>query len=570
VIRLDEALSLLLAEVRPLPAVAVRPERAAGLRLAAPLVAATPLPPFDDAAMDGWAVRAADVAAATREAPVALAAGRDAAPIATGGRIPAGFDAVLPLELARVEGDRVLALSPVRPGAHVRRRGEDVAPGDELAPAGAPVDPGVVAAACALGVPALSVHRRPRAAVLPVGRHVAEGRPDATGPAVAAALRALGVATRAAPPAPDDATALAARIAALLPRVDLLVTVGAASAGPGDVVPDALRRAGARLVFHGVAVKPGKPVGLAIAGGTPVLVLSGNPAAALATFDALGRPLAARLAGAPLPVDDLVPARLAGPLERRRGKAGLVRGTLAAGPAGLVFAPLAKQGSGQVSALVGGEALAIVPPDVERLPAGSPVEVRPLAIPGPAPAGPPRVFAVSGWSGAGKTHVVAALVRELSGRGIRVATVKHDVHGFDPDPPGKDTAVHRAAGAIATALVAPDRTALVREGPGEPLVAVAARLLADGADLVLAEGFKDDRTVPKIEVTARGRPAPGARPLFARVDDGTFVGDSGPPTPPAGPGTGAAGTPPVFGVAPADLARLAAAVARAAGLLPPP
>lgn len=523
-IRYDEALARIHETIEPLPVVERAPLRLLGCHLAVPLVAPCPLPAADDSAMDGFAIRAGEVAGASREAPVPLAIGRGAAAIATGDPLPSWADAVVPIELCRVIGERVEVFKAVPRGANVRRRGEDVEAGAPVAPAGARIDAAIVLAAASLGIERLAAHRRVRASVLAVGHHLAQGRPDATGPAVVATLRGLGAIARGQPPCAGDAAEVAERIAAVVRRVDLLVTTGSVSVGADDVVPAALERLGCRVVFHGVSIKPGKPIGLAIHEGRPILLLPGSPAAALAGFDGIGRQLLARLAGDRA---GLAPVRaMAGrEIVRRRGKTGLVRGTLATSGANLIFEAQPKQGPAQISAVVGTNALAVIPPDVERIDAGAELEVLPLGAIPQAQKG--RVVAVCGWSGAGKTYVVAGLIRTLTARGLRVATVKHDAHGFDPDPAGKDTAIHRDAGAIATALVAPQRTAVVRE-EAVTLAQLAADHLARGADLVIAEGFKHEPGVPKIEVIARGREPVGASPLLAIVTDRDLPSPSAP------------------------------------------
>src|SRR5690606_4902426 len=134
----------------PLPPVELPPLRLLGCRLAADLVAPGPLPPCDDAAMDGFALRAAATGGASREQPRTLAIGTEALPIATGDPLPAGMDAVVPIEWTRPDGPRVEVLLPVEPGANVRRRGEDVEAGEVVAPAGLRVDAGLVLAAASL------------------------------------------------------------------------------------------------------------------------------------------------------------------------------------------------------------------------------------------------------------------------------------------------------------------------------------------------------------------------------------------------------------------------------------
>ena len=513
-ISLDEALALVAESLAPLPPIGLETRLALGGRLAAPIVARIALPSSDDAAMDGWAVRAEQVAVASREEPAWLEAPREARPIATGDPIPAGADAVVPLELARQEGSRVGVLLPVAKGANIRRAGEDVAAGSELVPAGALVDATVALAAAALGEAALPIRPRLRAAVLPVGSHVASGRPDAAGIAIHAALGGMNVSSTLLDHAAGGAAEVAELIRASCREADLLITVGAASVGANDVVPAALASLEATKIFHGVSIKPGKPVGLWRLGDGAIVVLPGSPSAALACFDTIGRAACARLVGGPPPA--LLHAAAGRAIGRRKGKTGLLRGRLASTPSGLRFHASPKQGPSQVSAVAGTNALAVIPPQVESIPAGGALRVLALGEI-PAETIEPRAVAICGLSGAGKTWLVERLVERLTAKGVRVATVKHDAHGFDPDPPGKDTARHRAAGAVSTILVGPSRAALVHEGALE--LREAVRRCAIDADLVLVEGFKADRTLPKIEIAARGRERVHAAPLLALVTD---------------------------------------------------
>lgn len=541
-IAFDEALALVAESLAPLPPIRLEPRLALGCRLAAPLLARIALPPCDDSAMDGWAVRAEQVAGASRESPTWLAAPLEARPIATGDPIPEGADAVVPLELARQEWSRVGVLLPVAKGANIRRAGEDVAAGSEVVPAGALVDATVALAAAALGEEALPVRPRLRAAVLPVGSHAASGRPDSTGIAIHAALGGMNVASTLLEPTMGDAAAVAERIRSSSRGADVLVTVGAASVGEDDVVPAALASLEATRIFHGVSIKPGKPVGLWRLGDTAIVVLPGSPSAALACFDTVGRTVCATLAGGPPPAP--IHAAAGRPIERRKGKTGLLRGRLVSTAMGLRFFASPKQGPSQVSAVAGTNALAMIPPQVESIPAGGPLRVLALGEI-PAEAIEPRAVAICGLSGAGKTWLVVSLVERLTAKGVRVATVKHDAHGFDPDPPGKDTARQRAAGAVSTILVGPSRTALVHEGALG--LHEAIRRYAIDADVVLVEGFKADRTLPKIEIAARGRERVHAAPLLALVTDDDHT-DEGVP---------------VFGTTEADLDALCAIVLEA-------
>ncbi|HET9553349.1 MAG TPA: molybdopterin molybdotransferase MoeA, partial [Anaeromyxobacteraceae bacterium] len=253
---------------------------AAGRYLAAPTVARLASPPFTCSAMDGYAVRAAEVTGETTlpvrlvvyagEAPGPLAPG-EAARIFTGGTLPAGADAVVREESVDPLPGAVRFRHPARLGENVRPAGEDVAEGGLALPAGARLGPRQVALLAAVGVEAVRAVRRPRVAVVSTGDEVVGGRtPDSNGAAVAGLCAALGaeVVRRAAPDRLPDVVAI---LEEALGACDAVVTIGGVSVGERDHVPAALRALGAEVRVHGVPMKPGKPFLFALRGGTPVL-----------------------------------------------------------------------------------------------------------------------------------------------------------------------------------------------------------------------------------------------------------------------------------------------------------
>jgi molybdopterin molybdotransferase len=304
-----------------------------GATLAAPLVARTPLPGFDTAALDGYAVRgggpwrvagqrhAGAVDAADR--PAGRAAGRaadrpadrpadkatlapgEAVEIATGAVVPRGAEAVLPYEEATRHGAALRGT--VVPGRHIRRAGEDWAAGTALVEGGAHVTPAVLGVASSAGHDVLTVRPRPRVAALITGNEViSHGLPgtgqvrDAVGPMLPGALRALGAELVACDHLPDQPEQLTGAIAQS--RAHVVVTVGAASVGPADHLRAVLRALDADLLIGSVAVKPGRPQLLARLPDQRIVVgLPGNPLAALAAICTLVGPLVAGLAGRPLP-----------------------------------------------------------------------------------------------------------------------------------------------------------------------------------------------------------------------------------------------------------------------------
>jgi len=314
-----------LALVAPLPPVEVDLAGALGLVAAQDVVADAPLPRWDNSAMDGFAVRAADVASAGPGAPVALRVLDDApagAPsaatvaagtairIMTGAPLPAGADAVVPVEQTDAVFPQVSAvvavLAAVAEGAHVRRAGEDAEPGDVVLARGTTIGAPQVGAVASVGRDRLAIHRRPRVAVVATGDElVAPGEPLAHGQLpdsnswlLAAAVREAGADPVRLGPLPDDPTALLGVLARLDddPGIDAVVTSGGVSAGAFDVVKAAL--AGTGVEFVAVAVQPGKPQGLGLLpGGTPLFALPGNPVSVYTSFEVFVRPALLRMRG---------------------------------------------------------------------------------------------------------------------------------------------------------------------------------------------------------------------------------------------------------------------------------
>jgi molybdopterin molybdotransferase len=296
---------------------------ARGLVLAAPIAARHALPPFDNAAMDGYAVRAADVAGASRDSPASLriaadiAAGSaadprlapgEAARIMTGAPMPTDADAVVPLEetvsgaLFPATGDVGVLRAPAA-GAHVRRAGEEARAGDVVLAAPAVLNPRRLAAAAAAGHAELPVHPAPRVAVfatgdelVPPGRALARGQLAESNSSLIAALAAeAGALVVEVGVVRDEAEELRARVAAVQASVDLVVITGGVGSGAYDVARTAF---GGVLDFHEVAMQPGRPQAFGrLPGGPPVFGLPGNPVAAAVSFEVFVRPAIARLRG---------------------------------------------------------------------------------------------------------------------------------------------------------------------------------------------------------------------------------------------------------------------------------
>jgi molybdopterin molybdotransferase len=392
-VMLDEALRLVLDRVRPLSAERVPLSEAAGRFLAEPAVAAVDLPPFDSSAMDGFAVRSADTPgrlpvtfriAAGRPAPHALAPGAAMA-IATGGVIPAGADAVVPIEYV-VENDNEVEIAAVaEPGRFVRLRGGDVHLGDVVIDRGRRLGGGQLGALAAAGVAEVTCARRPRAAYLTTGTELrppgAELEPgqiyEANGVILAAQLASAGAEVERLAPVADEEAAHRDALAHGL-EADVLVTSGGVSVGPHDLVRMVGAELGVEEVFWRVAVKPGKPLWFGVRDGTLVFGLPGNPVSALVGFELFVRPAVLALQGAAEPGPRFEIATLARPVARNEARDELVRARSSLREGEVVLEPVAGQESHMIVRAAEADALALVPRGEGELAVGERVRYLPL------------------------------------------------------------------------------------------------------------------------------------------------------------------------------------------------
>ncbi len=397
-----EAAEALIAErVRPLEGEEKVPLAAArGRVLARNLIAPLPLPPFFNAAVDGYAFRHADLGPG--EATPLRLAGRlpagqaaEAAPLApgtavrifTGAPMPPGADSVLMQEDARVADEAVLVPAGLKPGANARPAGEDVAAGTLALPEGRRLRAPEIGLAAALGCTALAVRPLLRVGVFSTGDELATpGAP--LGPAqtydsnrftLLALLAGLPVVATDLGILPDRAEATAAALRHAAAAQDLLLTSGGVSTGEEDHVRAAIERGG-RLVFWRLAVKPGRPAAMGVVAGVPVIGLPGNPVAAVVTFLHLARPLVLRLAGAAAEALPRFPARASFAYRKKAGRREYVRVLLGPGPTPMPeAAKFAREGAGLLSSLTGSDAFAELPESVTAVAPGDTVQVLPFA-----------------------------------------------------------------------------------------------------------------------------------------------------------------------------------------------
>ncbi|MDO6416817.1 molybdopterin molybdotransferase MoeA [Sphingomonas sp. BIUV-7] len=387
-----EAQARLLALAEPLPIETVLLAEAAGRFAASAVAARRTQPAADLSAMDGYAIRFADLpgpwrvvgeSAAGAGLDRAIGAG-EAARIFTGAPLPAGADTILIQEETSRDGDRVSLTgdAPARQGLFVRPKGSDFTDDAPLIAPGARLTPARIALAAIGGHGCLAVRRRPCVTILATGDELVEpGAPTAgvmlpssNGPMLAAMLGDAADVTLHAI-VRDDLDALAQAITEAAAHADILVTIGGASVGDHDLVRPALSRAGAELDFWRVAMRPGKPLMAGRLGGTTVLGLPGNPVSAFVTATLFLRPLVAHLAGAadPLPTTHYLP--IADTLPANGERAAYLRARIADG----ALHVLPDQDSASLSTLAAADALVIRPPHAPALPAAASAAFLPLA-----------------------------------------------------------------------------------------------------------------------------------------------------------------------------------------------
>jgi molybdopterin molybdotransferase len=388
-----------LERLEPLPVREVGLTDAAGCVLATDVAAAEDLPPFANSAMDGFAVRAADLAGAGEDRPVALTitgevfagTGRlptvrpgETARIMTGGAVPPGADTVVPVEQTSVEGDTVLVRLDPGPGRYVREAGEDVGRGTVVLERGRVLDPAAIGMLASVGRRAVPVHPRPHVMVVSTGDELVDpGDPlgpgqirDSNSWLLVAQVRASGAEAFRCDKLRDDPEALRRGFALAAAEGDFVVTSGGVSVGERDYTKQVLAELGDVRSFR-VAMQPGMPQAFGFAAGTPLYGLPGNPVSCFVVFETLVRPALRRLAGH---ADDRldrprVVARLGGPVRSPAGKLSFLRVRLEVGDDGLVATSTGSQGSGVLSSCVAADGLAVVPAEHTELAAGSPVQV---------------------------------------------------------------------------------------------------------------------------------------------------------------------------------------------------
>ena len=398
-ISVAEHLARVLSVVSPLSPLQLGLMDAHGCVLTEDVVADAPLPGFDNSSQDGYAVRRDDLVGASEGSPVVLPVTGDVAAgpasplrvqpgvcvrIMTGAMMPAGADAVVPVEWTDGGISQVAIHRVPDVGAHVRRSGEDVAAGETVLTAGTRLGAVQLGLDAAVGRSRLLVRPRPRVVVVSTGSELVEaGQPlspgrivDSNSPALTAAAVEAGAIAYRVGIVPDDPRTLAATLEDQLVRADVLVTSGGVSVGAYDVVKEVLSRIGT-VQFDRVAMQPGMPQGFGTIGpdATPVFGLPGNPVSALVSFEAFVRPALRSMQGVTPLERPRVRAVTTEPLRSPAGKRSFLRVHLAVTGGAYVVTPVSGPGSHLLAGMSRANALAVVPEGVEHVAAGDAVEV---------------------------------------------------------------------------------------------------------------------------------------------------------------------------------------------------
>ena len=392
-----DALARLLDKAKPIAASeTVSLGEASERVLAADLKATLTQPPFNASAMDGYAIRGAEagepgavfdvigISAAGHAFDGTVSSGKSVR-IFTGAPVPDGADSVLLQEDAEtLEGHRIRTTYAVRPGQHVRPRGQDFAEGEAVLPRGTVMDFARLTVAAGMNHPSLDVLRRPLVALLATGDElVAPGTAPAPAQIVASSTFGIAALVRDAGAdvldlgiVPDDHEAIAAAVArAQAAKVDVIVTLGGASVGDHDLVQATLKSVGMELDFWRIAMRPGKPLMVGGLGGIHVLGLPGNPVSSLVCGILFLEPLIRKLATLP-PVARQATAKAGVALAQNDQRQDYVRSTASLSPSGeLIATPFGKQDSSMMKIFARADCLIIRPPHAPELPAGEPCPV---------------------------------------------------------------------------------------------------------------------------------------------------------------------------------------------------
>jgi molybdopterin molybdotransferase len=393
-----DALNLILTHITPLDAEAVPLLGAAGRVLAEKIVSGMNIPPFDNSAMDGYALVAASTRGASKDqparlfvtgeikagdAPCALPASGSAMRIMTGAPVPSGCDAVVPVEDTSEKDGNVLIHIEARPGDHIRRAGEDIPSGSTVLRAGRRITPADAGLMASLDFTLVPVRKQPRVGIISTGNEIVDpGEPLREGQirnSNASTLHGeilkcgalphyLGIARDT-----EDDTR---RIIAGAEKCDVIITTGGVSMGLYDFVPGVLRELGIELIFETIRMKPGKPCVFGALGSRLYFGLPGNPVSTMVSFIQFVRPALLALMGAELLAKPLVSAVLDEPIKKKKGRAHYIRGFFTLKKGMFHVTSTGPQGSGMLRSMSDANCLIILPEETEKAAAGDAVTIQ--------------------------------------------------------------------------------------------------------------------------------------------------------------------------------------------------
>jgi molybdopterin molybdotransferase len=484
--------------------------------------------------MDGYVCHNADLSAASPAQPVRLRisgevrigespqagpARGEAWSITTGGAIPSHGDRVLPLEDARRQGDTLVIDQPPETKPHIAEPDEELPVGAVIVRMGDVIGPAAIGAMAGAALPDVLAYRRPRVALISTGDELIEALDGADSPpagrivntnawVLQGEIETAGCLVEYRGIVRDDRHQLASAFRdAADAGFDVVVSTGGVSVGPYDKVPRAWLDLGAKRIAGRVDLKPGGPFFAAKLGSTWVVGLSGSPAALLAAYHLLARPLLCRLAGHQSCVRPIVPIRLASDLERKTDRFRVLWARVEdSGKGWLEGHVLMDRTLGILGGMAHANGLLLLRPGTPPLRAGSRVPAllldrqedrRELHVPLSYPL--PLIVGVVGSSGEGKTAVISGLLRRARASGVRAIAVKHASHGFAFDQTGSDSARMFESGAGVVLVAGPDEAAVRLQLDGRPLereraieiaIATAEQLEGASPQLVLVEGFR--------------------------------------------------------------------------------
>ena len=393
----EDARSLILDHIQPLPSEAVPLLNSLGRALAAPLDAPLELPRFNNSAMDGYAVRSSDcvpgvrlkvcgyIPAGGRPEPAVPAGG--AVKIMTGAPTPPGCDAVVPFEETDCGEEVVTLHGTVKAHDHIRFRGEDIALGSRVLEAGATLRPPEISLLASFGYQHAEVTRRAQVAILSTGDELVEvGEAldertivNSNSWSLAAAVKELGGEPVMLGIARDNRDSLYAKLSEGL-QYDALITSAGVSAGDRDLVREVLEELGVQQHFWKIDIKPGRPTAFATRGQTPVFALPGNPVSTMITFENFVRPALLKMMGHRTILKPLIKVTLAEETRKKPGRVQFMRVAVTSGPSGLCMVSSGDQNTGILNTMLRANGIAILPAERDYFAAGEAVDVQLLDL----------------------------------------------------------------------------------------------------------------------------------------------------------------------------------------------